>query len=60
MDPNKLLERIRQAIESYHANGDEFHRGWTHEEEFVEDVEALDEWLSKGGFTPDAWAVRGR
>ena len=53
MDPNATLKRIRQII----AEGDDGSESLT--EELPELVEALDEWLSKGGFLPLEWA-KGR
>lgn len=43
MDPNKALENLREALKS------------GEHEESAEAAAALDEWLSKGGFLPDAW-----
>lgn len=53
MDPNTTLEVIRQAI-LYDSELDD-HRG-AHNRAIVEHFTALDEWLSRGGFLPDAWA----
>lgn len=56
MDPNKVLEELRQLVEDEELDGD-----WSAEEAnrrlvlFVHSVEALDTWLSRGGFLPDAW-----
>lgn len=42
MDPNEALKRLRKYASD--TGG-----------EFAETFEALDEWLSKGGFLPAAW-----
>lgn len=55
MNPNKSLQTVRDAIASFHANGDEFNRHWDHEFVLIDAIEALDEWLSRGGFLPEAW-----
>jgi len=57
MDPNATLKALRAAIQDHEdSEGDSECDVY----EIVELFEALDEWMSKGGFTPDAWAVRGR
>ena len=52
MDPNAALTEIRnlasQALEPSGLEPDEHER-------LAEVVEALDEWLSKGGFLPEPW-----
>lgn len=57
MDPNEALERLRRAVAELKTEAQ-----WRHEAalgdvvtEMVEKFEALDEWLSKGGFLPTAW-----
>lgn len=59
MDPNTALEEMRKCaaniIRSVDAHGvpsDE------DAERLAEHVQALDEWLSKGGFLPREWANR--
>ena len=55
MDPNATLTELREAARGY----------WTapptDTEEaglrVVELFEALDEWLTRGGFLPEAWAL---
>lgn len=46
MDPNETLRRIRAAIRNDETG------------ELAELVEALDDWLSGGGFLPSAWGSR--
>ena len=68
MDPNTALAAIRTAVaqmqaliedasvweeDTRYALGDD---GKDAAESLVEHVQALDEWLSRGGFLPDAWA----
>jgi|GEM_PF-1298127 len=59
MDPNEALRQIREAVSTWRA-GAEY--GWRSEEDsdrcalrLVKHAEALDEWLSRGGFLPAAW-----
>jgi len=55
MDPNACLERIRRLVKSQlQGDGDEDEYA-----ELAEHCEALDEWLSKGGFVPLPWAEEG-
>jgi len=48
MDPNVTLKLIRE----YSSNG-------SHQAALILFHE-LDEWLSRGGFLPDAWMLEGR
>lgn len=52
MDPDTCLERIRDLIRLHHRRG-ALHLADT--ADLCEHVEALDEWLSKGGHFPSAW-----
>jgi hypothetical protein len=54
MDPDECLKQIRDLIMRVNAADDrgDF-EGFA--ADLAEHVEALDEWLSKGGFLPDAW-----
>ena len=61
MDPNAALANLRDAtgLASALADGDPV--DYTAEQilaDLAEAAEALDEWLSKGGFLPSAWAGR--
>jgi hypothetical protein len=51
MDPDEALRKMRRALKKY---GDGLENGDT-EEALVVSARALDEWLSKGGFLPEAW-----
>lgn len=56
MDPNETLRMARTAaaaITSAIDNEEDVQFG--NVERLAEAFEALDEWLSKGGFVPDAW-----
>lgn len=56
MDPNKALKKARAALAKVRAWQDE--EGETSPEaaeDLVDAFEALDGWLSKGGFLPQAW-----
>lgn len=61
MDPDEALAALRAAIEEY---GNEGYRDDVETEaaasamvvaSILEKFEALDEWMSKGGFPPAAW-----
>jgi predicted ArsR family transcriptional regulator len=47
VDPNEVLRRAREAAELI-----------GHEQDLVEAFRALDEWITAGGFLPDAWTRR--
>jgi len=56
MDPNEALKNLREALRGWHANGNEWESADDPmSEQLVDAAEALDEWLSKGGFLPAAW-----
>lgn len=58
MDPNAALEAARaqaSLIVGRHEAGEEVETG--HVELLVENFQALDEWLTKGGFAPAAWPL---
>jgi hypothetical protein len=50
MDPNEALIKAREALKRYCVSGDEAEAS-----DLADAFEALDTWLSKGGFLPDAW-----
>ena len=56
MDPNANLEELRELI-ALNANRPDGARDLRPDEvdRLCELVEALDDWLSKGGFLPSAW-----
>jgi hypothetical protein len=53
MDPNEALKNVREM--SRRLNADEFEVDSGDAMALVEAFEALDGWLSNGGFLPDAW-----
>ena len=55
MDINETLRIIRENVAVYRAT-DDAETANDAAERVVEHVEALDGWLSKGGFLPTAWA----
>lgn len=73
MDPNATLTTIRQILAdvdqidrdadrqdeqgAYDVAGDLRARATERRAEVVDYVTALDEWLSAGGFLPDAWTA---
>lgn len=56
MDPNQALKNARKALARFRA--DETTEQDDNACELVDAFEALDEWLTKGGFMPDAWYQR--
>lgn len=58
MDPNTVLQDIRDMIE-YLNDPDETDHERTVAWDLAEMIEALDGWLSAGGFLPQDWATRG-
>ncbi len=54
MDPNETLKELRELIDLV-LRGDD-----TSVFEAATKFEDLDEWISKGGFLPEAWNRRGR
>jgi hypothetical protein len=53
MDPNAVLADIRKRIATLETEPHWCMDGEAHA--LAEDFAALDQWLSNGGFTPDAW-----
>lgn len=60
MDPNATLAEARQAVADVRAHQDDETDDTVCSAldaiRVAEAFEALDEWLSKGGFLPEAWA----
>jgi hypothetical protein len=55
MDPNEVLDDLREIFGTPMERGVEYHEDWS----FVKErFAALDEWLSQGGYLPAEW--RGR
>ena len=54
MDPNETLRLIRLTIKQMDVDENPYIKA-AHAEEIAEYFEALDEWLSKGGFLPTHW-----
>lgn len=59
MDPDAALQTFREALSEYHSTSttedDEVFLAIAYRA--MEAAEALDQWLSKGGFLPHAWEV---
>lgn len=55
MDPNELLRELRASVER--LRNEELDRDDEHELLYavVEGFDNLDQWLSRGGFPPEAW-----
>lgn len=56
MDPNATLEHIRYLVPTLLDEEDPDPQDVI---ELAEHVEALDNWMSKGGLVPDAWDSGG-
>lgn len=57
MDPDAALKGIRRSLKAYYgyeANGDEENMAQV-ASDLVDQIEGLDEWLSKGGPLPEDW-----
>ncbi len=60
MDPNIALDEIRTSVQEFkELSDDNFVDALIEADKIVERFEALDEWLSKEGFLPGAWAIPG-
>jgi hypothetical protein len=57
MDPDACLEEIRKLLKTWHEMSDADEPFGDHLDMLCERVEALDDWLSKGGFMPTAWVA---
>jgi hypothetical protein len=57
MDPNEALKNARNAYKTYLVASDKEDTSLMamSAAHLVDAFEALDEWLMKGGFRPDAW-----
>ena len=55
MDPEIVLKRIRQLTRRILESDDYVNTAST-AYELAEKVQALDEWISKGGLLPEDWA----
>lgn len=62
MDPNETLSELREVVELHHKD-ELIEEGHTLDyvplDYVLERIEALDEWLIKGGALPDSWAEAG-
>lgn len=54
MDPNEALRQLRLTIKQMRVDTDPAIRQ-AHADEIAEYFEALDEWLTRGGFLPEDW-----
>ena len=53
MDPNVALDRIREMRAELFSEGEPYDPETVRT--LIEHVDALDSWISKGGFLPDEW-----
>lgn len=58
MDPHAALAELRQAVRDYQQSPSG-ENALVAADTFTERFEALDEWLSKGGFLPRDWVPNG-
>ena len=58
MDPNVALAEIRSLIQLYRNEMNNIEPLWqeSETESLVSFIEALDNWLTSGGFRPDDWS----
>lgn len=56
MDPNATLDKIKELLPQLREDAD-FRDGFSFQDVclFVEAVDNLNDWLSKGGFLPKDW-----
>ena len=57
MDPTSALQTIRAAIAATRREDPAECVEWEDVDDLVAHVEALDDWLTGGGFLPEAWCV---
>jgi hypothetical protein len=57
MDPNAALEAIRTARAELFSEGEPYDPEVVRT--LIEQIDALDSWLSREGFLPGAWAIPG-
>jgi acyl-CoA reductase-like NAD-dependent aldehyde dehydrogenase len=57
MDPNETLRVLREAVAYWQDMPSNASDAWRREvaDAMAEHAEALDAWLTRGGFLPDAW-----
>lgn len=56
MDPDVCLAELKESLAVLREKGLDPNRRAAAEERALERVEALDGWLSKGGYWPEAWS----
>ena len=55
MDPNEALRLARGVVEKFHQPDDDSETDLEDLRRLVEAFDALDGWLSRGGFLPEEW-----
>ena len=58
MDPDETLKKLREALELYCRRYRDKGTGLREADDMADAVEALDNWLSIGGFLPEDWKKR--
>jgi hypothetical protein len=56
MNPNETLAEIRELLLNGGIGGRDLVRSYDSADRLAELIEALDNWISRSGFLPDAWA----
>jgi len=56
MDPNKALKTLKEIVNQ--VNNEEDNDVNDQLEDFVRHFDALDGWISNGGFLPKEWSVK--
>ena len=54
MDPNETLRKIRELCKKILEQEHTFQDVW----DLAEHTEAMDSWISKGGFLPKEWSAK--
>lgn len=57
LDPNLVLKDVQRLLGIFRSRGDQFADD-EQVDDFVDSVDWLDDWLSRGGYLPDKWAKR--
>ncbi|CAB4131449.1 hypothetical protein UFOVP276_204 [uncultured Caudovirales phage] len=59
MDPNETLNQLRESVKDWYANTLPVNSVEAIAElgRVIELVQAMDDWLSKGGFLPNDWGL---
>lgn len=56
MDPDEALAKLREALQLYYRRYRDKGTGLEEADQMADGIEALDDWLSRGGFLPEDWS----